>query len=135
MALEANNFNVAKHLSEQALNSDQTNDVVLRAVGIIRVHEAQKTNSIIPAQQAIDCFTEAKDLEPNEKNVRNFFLIKKMLWIMNQEIISIKKSKIEAVCQRNGVDSEGIKRYLKNTDLKSLEHVPKEYICPLTLVH
>lgn len=134
MALEAKNFHVAKHLSEQALKTDQNNEVVLRSAGITKVVEAQTTNSIVPAQQAIEYFTEAKDLKANERNIRNFFLIKKMLWIMNQEIISIKKSKIEAVCKRNGVDSTSIAKYLKQTDMKTLEHVPKGYICPLTLV-
>lgn len=133
-ALLGGKLAVASDLADKAFASDPNNEAVLRAMGAVSARSAQVSNSIPAAKKALEYFTEAREIDPNSANVRNFFLAKKLLWLINQETQGYTRAKIETRLAHLGLPLDNLKPFLKPTDRTTIEHIPKDFICPLTMV-
>jgi hypothetical protein len=133
-AFLANQPEVGKTLLAKAWSADPINDVVQRCKGYILAKEAQSQGDLSLASQALDHFTEAKDLNPTDQNVRNFFLIKKMIWLLNQEIMNYQQTQLQNRLLNTQRQWESLGKYLKDVNRTAMEHIPTNFVCPLTLV-
>lgn len=125
---------IADDLSKKAMDVDPANEIVLRVGGVVAAKKGQNSSSPEALQKAIELMAEAKEISPSSANTRNFFLAKKMLWLSNQEAQAYMRAKIEKVLADNGVDLAEVRPYLRTNDRATVEHIPKDFICPLTMV-
>ena len=128
------NLEESMKLINQAVEHISSEDLVYRFAGIIYSEAAKKRNSLSHANKALEYFTEAKELNDYPKNRRNWFLIKKMLNIMNREVMYIKKQKLLLYLNKNEFDLDKVLPYMKNYEPHEIDDIPKTIQCPLTMV-
>lgn len=133
-AFLANQADVGRMLLNKAWTTDSTNEVVQRCRGYQLATEAQATGDLDLASQALDHFTEAKELNPTPQNIRNFFLIKKLIWLFRQETLNLQQLQLQQQMANNQTEWEGVRKYLRDINRTAMEHIPTNFICPLTLV-
>ena len=118
----------------ESLIRDPSNPKIHKLAGIIYSNLAKLENDLSLAKLGLEHFVEAKDLEPSLKSTRNCFLSRKMVFFMNRDILFAKQQQIISFLNKHGIEESKFTPFLKDLTSKGVEHIPKTFQCPLTLV-
>ena len=127
-------FDEAQSMINESLLRDPSNPKIHKLAGIIYSNLAKLENDISLAKLGLEHFVEAKDLEPSLKSTRNCLLSRKLVFIINRNLLFAKLKPLITYLNKIGIDESKLVPFLKDFSSKGVDHIPKTFQCPLTLV-